>query len=200
LSRVNLRRIRNLDVRLTYVSSLALVILLQGAVVRGQEDRWFRITDDLLWESVFDEADLEDEDWLHAHPASFQPMPPPQIPFARPAETPAPAAARELSESLFGGSLIGPSLIERDRRTYPVGIASDWIGGSEARGRGSTDISDLLAKSHRALSAAAQHRNPIITDTRVRGSRIGRPAGFGLVLGARAHRPGHDASARSTRG
>ncbi|TVS10480.1 MAG: TonB-dependent receptor [Planctomycetaceae bacterium] len=165
--------------RLTRVSSLALVILLQGAVARGQEGLWFRITDDPGWESVVDQADSEDEDWLSVHPTSFQPMPPPQIQFARPADTPAPAAARELSESLFGGSLIGPSLIERDRRSYPVGIASDWIGGPEARGRGTTDGGDLIAKSHRALSAASQHRNPIITDTRIRSSRIGRQPGSG---------------------
>lgn len=158
------------------------MILLQSGVVRSQDARWFRITDDPVWESVVDDPDVEgsaDEDSLRAHPASFQPAPPPAIPLARPAETPAPIAARELSESLFGGALVGSSLSERDRRTYPVGTAGNVVTGAEARGRGSTDGGNLFAKSPWALGSAIQHRNPIITDVRPRGDRIARQPGSG---------------------
>lgn len=168
--------------RVVLVSSLALMLLVQCGGLRGQDANWFRVADAPAWESVMDERDVEgseDEEPLTAHPVSFQPAPPPVIPFARPAETPAPAAARELSESLFGGSLIGPSLLERDRRTYPVGTASNVVTGAEARGRGSTDLSDLFGKSPWATGSAIQRRNPIITDMRIHSGRIGRQPGSG---------------------
>ncbi len=165
--------------RLVSVSSLALVVLLPCVELRGEDDRWFRITDDPVWESVGDEEGLEDADWLSVHPAAFQPMPPPELSLAEPAEPPAPAAARELSESLFAGSLVGASLMERDRRTYPVGIARDLISGVEARGRGTTDGGDLLGKSPGSLGTAIQQRNPIITDMRIHSGRIGRQPGSG---------------------
>lgn len=165
--------------RLGSFSSLVLLILVPCSALQGEDPYWMRITDDATPESEASEETTSLGDSSVTHPASFQPAPPPLIPYARPAETPAPAAARELSESLFGGTLAGRSLVERDRRIFPVTTASDIVFGAEAAGRGTTDIGNLLGKSAVAVGSAIQRRNPIVTDTRIRSGRIGRQPGSG---------------------
>ncbi len=57
--------------------------------------------------------------------------------------------------------------------------ASDVISGSESRTRQTTDAGNLLRKSSSAFGVGTQRRNPIVSDPRVRGSRVGQLASSG---------------------
>ncbi|MCS7467726.1 TonB-dependent receptor [Stieleria sp. ICT_E10.1] len=52
--------------------------------------------------------------------------------------------------------------------------ASDAVLRAEALGRRTTDLGDLLRRSKSAHGISVQNRTPIITDTRVRGQRVGQ--------------------------
>ena len=100
-----------------------------------------------------------------------------QTQFEQPLPVPPPAdiseSRRQPSGSLFHSSHSPKGLLSRTRRT-PVARHSDVISGSEAKIRASTDAGSLLGKSPTALGVGVQKRNPIVTDTRVRGSRVGQ--------------------------
>ncbi|MCA9141131.1 MAG: TonB-dependent receptor, partial [Planctomycetales bacterium] len=52
--------------------------------------------------------------------------------------------------------------------------ATDAVLRAEALGRRTTDLGDLLRRSKSAHGVSVQNRTPIITDTRVRGQRVGQ--------------------------
>ena len=61
-----------------------------------------------------------------------------------------------------------------DRKRFSHSPASDAVFGAEAQGRESTDIGDLLRKAISAHGVTTQERTPIVTDTRIRGQRVGQ--------------------------
>lgn len=128
------------------------------------------------WEA--DTEDSESEDAL-SRISLLQPQPPllprPTLETA----IPQPAAAAAMSTSLFGSADFGQSSIGRDLFTRVRSPGASVISGVEARPRVTTDVGDLLGKSPAAPGTAVQRRTPIVTDPRVRGSRIGQLAASG---------------------
>ncbi|MEM7313532.1 MAG: hypothetical protein AAF497_10315, partial [Planctomycetota bacterium] len=53
-------------------------------------------------------------------------------------------------------------------------VGADVVFGSESLSRATSDSGDLLRKSVMAVGVSAQQRTPIVTDTRVRGGRVGQ--------------------------
>lgn len=88
-----------------------------------------------------------------------------------------PPAAQTLSTSLFGRFGVPSSLVASSG--YASGLSTDVVFNPESQVRVSTDIGNLLFKSPSVISVDTQHRNPIITDPRVRGSRVGALAASG---------------------
>jgi len=60
------------------------------------------------------------------------------------------------------------------RRILAESPAADAVFAAEAIGRKTRDIGDLLRQSKSAHGVSVQNRTPIITDTRVRGQRVGQ--------------------------
>lgn len=60
------------------------------------------------------------------------------------------------------------------RRGLAIAPASDAVFNDEATGRLTTDIGSLLQKSKSTHGVAIQNRTPIVSDTRVRGQRVGQ--------------------------
>ena len=151
-----------------------------GTGAQGQESSWLQITDIASSEDVSETENLElwSEDSLH-RPVSFQEQPYTLVPRIQPIETPPPSAALEITESLFGGGLLSQTLSSAERRARAIGVGSDVVMGFEAVPRNTTDAGNLLGKSSSQVGLGVQRRNPIITDPRVRGSRVGRLAGSG---------------------
>ena len=61
-----------------------------------------------------------------------------------------------------------------DRRLHASGPATDAVFAAEATGRRTSDIGQLLQRSKAAHGVAIQYRTPIVSDTRVRGQRVGQ--------------------------
>lgn len=101
------------------------------------------------------------------------------IPRARTARTELPAAAAEVSADLFGGTGIALSLLPERRRFYTVGVGADVVTGVESVTRAATDAGNLLGKSQATRGLNVQRRNPVISDPRIRGSRVGSLAASG---------------------
>ena len=102
-----------------------------------------------------------------ATPAPLQPSPT----FVPPAPPP-PPAAQQLTNNVFQQPSIERSLLAQSRRKR---LTSRWdvVFGTEARFRSATDAGSLIGKSINARGVASQRRGPIVTDTQVRGSRVG---------------------------
>ena len=60
------------------------------------------------------------------------------------------------------------------RRPKAASPAANAVFSAEATGRQTADIGNLLDQSKSAQGVAVQHRTPIISDTRVRGQRVGQ--------------------------
>lgn len=91
--------------------------------------------------------------------------------------TPLSATAGLASADLFGE--IGQSLLaQRARQTGRVPNA-DIVFGLEAKTRVTTDAGSLLGKSPSILGVGIQRRTPIVSDPRIRGSRVGQLAASG---------------------
>jgi len=128
--------------------------------------------------------DLDAEEWPNAPlpeqvvtASHLQPqpalLPPPEFSVE---PSPSPGASR-LSAALFGEIGSEGSLLTQRITT---GITSpDIVFGREAAGRVTTDAGSLLGASPAALGVGVQRRTPIVTDPRVRGSRVGQLAGSG---------------------
>ncbi|WP_145285925.1 TonB-dependent receptor domain-containing protein [Pirellulimonas nuda] len=59
----------------------------------------------------------------------------------------------------------------------PLGV--NFATAGDAKFRGATDAGDLLGLAPGVVNLGVQHRNPIVTDPRVRGSRVGALAASG---------------------
>jgi outer membrane receptor protein involved in Fe transport len=111
-----------------------------------------------------------------AEPAQFQQPVAPQLEATSAVALPAASTlANQQLASVFGVSrspLSTPIL-----GTRPAGI--DSVLGGEATIRATTDAGDLLGSSPAILGLGIQTRNPIVTDPRVRGNRVGSLAASG---------------------
>jgi hypothetical protein len=64
--------------------------------------------------------------------------------------------------------------LPEDRRKHANSPAADAVFSAEATGRRTSDIGHLVERSKAAHGVAIQHRTPIVSDTRVRGQRVGQ--------------------------
>jgi iron complex outermembrane receptor protein len=91
-----------------------------------------------------------------------------------------PFQAADVSKTgLFGRGKIRKSLFSRQRQQLSSRAGADVVLGKSARSRAATDAGSLLQKSPAVLGLGIQKRTPIITDTRIRGGRVGRLAANG---------------------
>lgn len=88
-------------------------------------------------------------------------------------------AAPNSVAALFRGRRSSPFLQLASRTTPEKRVAADRILGIESKARSTTDVGSLLGKSSRSKGVVAQKRSPIITDPRIRGSRVGQLAASG---------------------
>ncbi|GAB5516278.1 TonB-dependent receptor [Rhodopirellula baltica] len=66
------------------------------------------------------------------------------------------------------------SELPKDREDLAISPAADAVFREEALGRRTADIGDLLRRSKGAHGVSIQNRTPIVSDTRVRGQRVGQ--------------------------
>lgn len=118
-------------------------------------------------------------DRLQVSPVRFQPQPFLQPQVVEVPQPLLPASAQELS-LVFSASrddiLTRLSSVRRSRASAP---SSDVVLGLQSEVLASTDAGSLLGKSNAVLGVAVERRTPIVTDTLVRGRRVGQQAASG---------------------
>ena len=72
------------------------------------------------------------------------------------------------------GEVHGVENLSRRRRARAFSPGADAISGLESRSRVTSDTGNLLGKTMTARGVTSQQRTPIVTDTRVRGERVGQ--------------------------
>lgn len=100
----------------------------------------------------------------------------------QPQEAGSAAASREPGHSLGSDSRMSKLFgdvnqiddLSELRRPMATAPGSNAIFSAEATGRRTTDIGNLLQESKSAHGVSIQHRTPIVSDTRVRGQRVGQ--------------------------
>lgn len=110
---------------------------------------------------------------LHQDLTPLQPLSAMPTPSTTQIQT-SPQSVAAIFEGRSGNRLV--RLTSRSRRP---GAVADRILGSESQPRSATDVGSLLNRSARSRGIVAQKRNPIVTDPRVRGSRVGQLAASG---------------------
>lgn len=78
-----------------------------------------------------------------------------------------------LQQALMGSSNALDQL-SPDRRIRANGPSTDAVLGAESLFRKTTDTGNLVGKSMTVRGVSSQQRTPIVTDTRVRGQRVGQ--------------------------
>jgi outer membrane receptor protein involved in Fe transport len=111
------------------------------------------------------EVNYELSNWL-------QDAQPPAIVFEP--QVASPQGSSDLAEIVFGGDEVDRSLLSQARRARATSPGADIVFGTEGRFRVTTDGGNLLGKSNKAHGIAIQKRNPIVSDPRIRGDRVGR--------------------------
>lgn len=111
---------------------------------------------------------------LYQDVAPIQPLPLQAAPNA----AAAPAAPRSVA-AIFSGRLRTAPVQLSSRSASRKSVAADRVLGIESKARSTTDVGSLLGKSSRSRGIAVQKRSPIITDPRIRGSRVGQLAAAG---------------------
>ena len=119
------------------------------------------------------------------------PVPPPAM-NARPSAAPRKGTSTELSRDASQSGSRTNRIDESRRGTQPNGLTYR-VPPSDAQSRAATDAGNHLGKSPAAPPVWIQQRNPIVSDSRISGSRVGRIAGNGSVLGAGPSGPRLDA-------
>lgn len=77
-------------------------------------------------------------------------------------------------ESALLGGVSGVDSLPASRRGRTKSAAVDAVLGQEAKSRESTDTGNLIGKSTTVRGVSPQQRTPIVTDTRIRGERVGQ--------------------------
>lgn len=91
------------------------------------------------------------------------------------------ARARMTSKRVFGSASAKASinLLSAARRKKAAKASASIVLGIESKSRATTDAGDLLTKSAAGIGIARQKRTPIVTDTRVRGTGVGKQVASG---------------------
>ena len=106
--------------------------------------------------------------------------------------TPLPTAAQASTQGLYAAFGV-QGMLASATGIAPYSLpGADVVLGGEAAIRATTDAGDLLGSSPSVLNLGMQRRNPIVTDPRVRGSRVGSLAASGSYW-VPADRPRHGA-------
>ncbi len=91
-----------------------------------------------------------------------------------------PSAARSANLELFSTFGVNrSSLAATSAKNYVTLTSANSVLGAESVIRATTDTGDLLGSSPSILNTGVQRRNPVVTDPRIRGSRIGSLAASG---------------------
>jgi outer membrane receptor protein involved in Fe transport len=131
-------------------------------------------------EVVVGESSDTTEDDLWVRPAFWLQPQPLLIPSQeRMPEMPLPAGAEDITRRLFASDQPGLAALSRSRRAAIARSGVERILGVESRFRATTDAGALLGKSPSILGVKTQHRSPIVSDPRIRGSRVGSLAASG---------------------
>lgn len=85
-----------------------------------------------------------------------------------------PGTSSDLAAIVFGNGAVDRSLLSQARHARAMGPSSDIVIGAEGQFRVATDGGNLLGKSSNARGISLQKRNPIVSDPRIRGDRVGR--------------------------
>jgi iron complex outermembrane receptor protein len=114
-----------------------------------------------------------ESDEAQARPISFQDQPIPDT-FPQQTMTPPSASGRSAAQS---------ELFSLTRQAFGIGGAtqanSSVVLGAESLPRVTSDSGSLLGKSPSAVGVYIQRRTPVVTDPRIRGSRVGQLAAAG---------------------
>lgn len=108
----------------------------------------------------------------------LQDVPPLQPLPTQPEMSLAPSRIDALATNIFRGDTPRSDLRLAPRSTGPQ-VAADRVLGIEAKARATSDAGSLLGQSARGQGIVTQKRNPIITDPRIRGSRVGQVSASG---------------------
>ncbi|MCA9122316.1 MAG: TonB-dependent receptor [Planctomycetaceae bacterium] len=111
------------------------------------------------------EAAYDLSDWL-------QDAQPPAIDFEP--QVSGSESSSALVASIFGSDAVDESLLSQTRQARAMAANADVVLGAEGRFRIATDGGNLLGKSRHTRGIAIQKRNPIVSDPRIRGDRVGR--------------------------
>ncbi|MCA9125225.1 MAG: TonB-dependent receptor [Planctomycetaceae bacterium] len=111
------------------------------------------------------DVSYELSDWL-------QDAQPPAITFDP--QVGSPDSSSALIASIFGSDSVDESLLSQTRQARAMATNADIVLGAEGRFRVATDGGSLLGKSTHTRGVAIQKRNPIVSDPRIRGDRVGR--------------------------
>ena len=110
-----------------------------------------------------------------ASPVQFQQALPPQIEAGQ--QISLPASAQSGNAQLFGSWGVPRSVVTSGAL---AGLgSSNTVSGAQSAVRATTDVGDLLGSGPNVLNLGVQRRNPIVTDPRIRGSRVGSHARHG---------------------
>jgi iron complex outermembrane recepter protein len=126
---------------------------------------------------AFSESETDDF-WNPVTPAAYQPQPllQPQMSVIPP--TPAAPTAGPLNASFTTGAVRRSLLGSPSSLGGPLIDSQDLTAG-EVQGRAATDAGSILGKSPAFIGLGVQKRSPIVTDPRIRGSRVGQLAASG---------------------
>lgn len=81
--------------------------------------------------------------------------------------------AAQLNRALLGGVTATEGLTD-ERKAKSQGPGTDAVLGIESLFRKTTDTGNLVGKSISVRGVSSQQRTPIVTDTRIRGQRVGQ--------------------------
>lgn len=127
-----------------------------------------------FWSDGAAAVDSFEAEALEADPAQFSQPLTPRIEAGGPAPQPSITAR---NADLFAPGAARRSLAQST--SLSAGMSYDTVLGRDATVRATTDAGDLLGSSPQVLNLGVQRRNPIVTDPRVRGSRVGSLAASG---------------------
>lgn len=117
-------------------------------------------------------------EWISFY--KFQEAQPVQPQVQQPMAAPRPQSAAQLAQTnrIFAGGAPRSNL-KLVNRPVARRTAADSVLGIESKARSASDAGSLLGRSSRGKGVTTQRRSPIITDPRVRGSRVGQLAASG---------------------
>ena len=121
---------------------------------------------------------IESQEWDSVNPIQFQE---PALPSTNATSNVSlPTAAVSANREMFGVFGVDRTALPTAPRDLGIVLTSAVsVSGRESAVRSTTDAGDLAGSSPSVLNLGVQRRNPVVTDPRVRGSRVGSLAASG---------------------